>query len=128
MILNASDLTLNVAGNAVQTFNYDDIAREVCQNVDDRIKFLAILLPICWMLGNWLYNKCHDGKFIEKHFSQKIVVLPLPAWGLKTGKWYEVELMSGKDIVLEFIVPILRAILMYGFGFLVYYTQIAGLR
>ena len=108
------------------TYSYEQIAMDVCNNIDDRIKFIAILLPIVWMLGNWLYNKSHDGKFIDKYGSDKTMMLPWLVWGYRTKKWIVIEPTSIKDLILDIIVPVLRSMLLYGFGFLIYYTQISG--
>jgi len=125
--------TANMLGLENPFIDYDEIVQQVCQNVDDRIKFLAVLMPIVWMAGNWFEKKCHDNKFIQKNFSTKNIpiILPNVPYNLK-GKikdegWWTAEMMSIRDIVLEFVVPCFRIMLLFSMGFMIYYTRTAGM-
>lgn len=116
--------------------SYEQIIHDVCVNVDWRIKAIAIALPIIFFAGNWLQKKSHDGKFIDKYGSK--LKFPMPVFGFpkitqwKSGEyksadaWYSIEETNIREVVLDYIVPAFRAMLIYGFGFLIYYTQISG--
>lgn len=100
--------------------SYDEVARQICENVDERIKFIAIAVPIIWMLGNWLHNKA-----IKRDWFSKEVIghMYWPKWG---APWYEIEPVTPYMIVVDIAVPALRSMLVIAMGMMIYYTQISG--
>lgn len=117
-----NETLVNISGATTQ-INYDEIIASVCQNVDERIKFLSLAIPLLFFAGNWFRNKCQKEGKLFYNMTTPIVAIPWPKWG---SPWYEVEETSVRDLIDDILVPILKTMLIYAMGFLVYYVHITG--
>lgn len=115
--------TMDVA----REINYDDIVKKICDNVDERIKFVAVAIPISYFIGNWFYNKATK----KGWFDNENKIIPFfdinIQRNIKKPIKVEATFMTLRELILDMVVPMCRMFQMFAMGMLIYYIFISGI-